>query len=587
MGKNRIDRRSLLLLGMAAGLGGCSWAAPRPPLPPVPPPGGLVAFDIHCHVFNAADLPIRGFLDDIYISASPGLLRYSEEGLVAFVSTIMKGQAIAAEQEAAEINGTAVRLLATDRFSRDYSRTTNAELLRQSVSAAAAELQNDVDVLQRGGTVRSPFAIQDVARQVRGRQQILRDLAAETRNPMNAFVEGRAPSAAAVADGAVNAFLSGSGPQALVGVLWMATLLTRRRRELVERLFDLPETNGTDVRILAPAIIDYSYWLDDFNSSPLQDQIDVMSAIAAHPPSGRAVHSWVSFCPWRQLRESAQAGLVKTAILERGMLGVKLYPVMGFYPIGNEQAQARGERYPCNLESIPNFGKRMDDALRDIYQFCVDNDVPLLAHCSDSEYPYLFDCAQRPLAPKDALGLRGAPTIWAQVLQDYPRLRLNIGHAGGLWDLSAHPDPNRPIPSRPWTPEVIQLISSAPSAYADIADYSSVYDRDQTDDLHILGVVNQSLNAYPGARDKLMYGTDWVMLSMALHAERYYPEMRRLLPSQLGLNAAQTSGFFGGNAARMTGISIKSGVKPQTRQRLEAFYDRHGLDKAVLARFDN
>ena len=575
-----VTRRTMLWSGAALGLTGCGWFAGK--IPPLPPTTARAAIDIHCHVFNARDLPVEGFLDSIYISAGPGVRRYAEEALVALLSLIMKGQGIGACTEANQVNGTQSAGCPGEGLESatvSTSRETDAELLREHVRRAAAVLSGEVSSLRQ--TPHIPGAESASTAQIRAaaRVDLLNGIAQRP-----GFESTEPPSPDAVADGAVKSFLTGSGERELAGLLWLATLTTRPRMELVRRLFALPSSSAGDVRILAPAIVDYGYWLKDQNTTPLAEQIAVMSAIAAHPPQGRAVHGWVSFCPWRQIVEPGQFALVQDAIRNRGFLGVKLYPVMGFYPIGNEQAQLRGERYPADLSNIANFGKKLDDGLRAVYEFCDKEGVPILAHCSHSEYPHLFRADGTVDSAVD-VGLRGAPDGWAVVLKEFPELRLNIGHAGGPWDLSLHPDNPSPCPT--WTAKVIALTAQYENVYTDIADYSTIYDKDPADNDHILGVLKSYLDQHPGAREKLMYGTDWEMLSLTLGAESYYPKMRELISAHLGLDSRQTEGFFGANAARMAGISTsKGGTPPQTRVRLERFYDTAGLDKAILGLFD-
>ena len=90
---------------------------------------------------------------------------------------------------------------------------------------------------------------------------------------------------------------------------------------------------------------------------------------------------------------------------------------------------------------------------------------------------------------------------------------------------------------------------------------------------------------HPAAKERLMYGTDWVMLARTLGVSGYYRGMKRLA-TDLGLSKDQAYGFLGTNAARFLGLSLVDGEKPPTRRRLEAFYDAHQLDKALLKRFD-
>ena len=135
------------------------------------------------------------------------------------------------------------------------------------------------------------------------------------------------------------------------------------------------------------------------------------------------------------------------------------------------------------------------------------------------------------------------------------------------------------------------MLARHKNLYADLADYSSIMHRpnttDQRDDLAIMQKVEKLLDADATglARRKLMYGTDWVMLSISLDVGTYYPSMRDAMSADLSLSP-QT--FVGDNAARFLGLSELSdhAVTPQTRTRLETFYVKHGLDRALLAAWD-
>jgi predicted TIM-barrel fold metal-dependent hydrolase len=269
--------------------------------------------------------------------------------------------------------------------------------------------------------------------------------------------------------------------------------------------------------------------------------------------------------------EPKQFDSVKDAIQSRGFLGVKLYPVMGFLPTGNAHADPAG--YPDKLRKTrPDWAKALDESLAKLYKWCADEGVPILAHCSDSQ------------APSAAAGLRGGPKGWQDVVANggFSGLRLNLGHLGGLWDL-AKPSHND------WTRSVVQMIAGqGNNLYADISDYSSIMHRpttsDASDDKAVTAAVAGYLSQYPAAKNKLMYGSDWVMLSKDMPAELYYPSMRQSLPAAWGIDAP---GFLGGNAARFMGLSkIKGQPVPKTRLRLEAFYQKHGLDKSLLALWD-
>jgi predicted TIM-barrel fold metal-dependent hydrolase len=266
-------------------------------------------------------------------------------------------------------------------------------------------------------------------------------------------------------------------------------------------------------------------------------------------------------------------------VLHQGLIGVKLYPVMGFYPLGNEAAEAAGETYPGELMAIANWGRKLDDNLKALYEFCLSHDVPIMAHCSLSQYPSL-----------DA-GKRASPSAWERLLESdsgrFRTLRLNLAHFGGLWDLAK----DAPEATATWTMALAQILNGDryPNLYADVADYDAVIEY-PTDQIERNGKVMEQLKrALPqgaAGRRKILYGSDWVMLSRAAYTDRYYPQMKRSIMARLDLTKSENDGFLGGNAARFLGLARSAELVPKTRQRLEAFYNAHGLDPQRLRHFD-
>lgn len=91
------------------------------------------------------------------------------------------------------------------------------------------------------------------------------------------------------------------------------------------------------------AELDYDYWLTSGESTPttISSQVDVMETVSI--VTGGRVHAFVPFDPLRQvafklrLTSTDSFTLVKKAIEERGSVGVKLYPPMGFPAYGNAE----------------------------------------------------------------------------------------------------------------------------------------------------------------------------------------------------------------------------------------------------------
>ena len=409
----------------------------------------------------------------------------------------------------------------------------------------------------------------------------------------SAAPRSRAQLAAAAAAGAERHAKNRSGP------FYLVDQLVRPRNDQVITLAALPEMpDRSEIALFTPALIDFSYWLDprahDPNDpdptadpadvTPLADQVAVMSAIAALNRTTTAdrpyaVHPYVPFCPWRQLawEQSRSRSLLspfalgQRAVQQQGFIGFKLYPLMGFAPAGNSRQPPSA--YPARLRKLDEWAAGLDRVLAELYAWCVQEDVPILSHCSFSQYPSL------------AAGQLGSPAAWWTVLDDprFRTLRLNLGHCGGVWDLAPERAARVRGPARGlWPAEVIARLGAAdrpPNLYADLSDFSTVDEclpgGASSPTTTAVGALQRLVAEHPRAAERLMYGTDYMFLTLAPRSEGYLKAMRDCLAPSLGMTAHD---LIGGNAARFLGLTQASSG---TRRRLDAFRkDR------VLARWE-
>lgn len=193
----------------------------------------------------------------------------------------------------------------------------------------------------------------------------------------------------------------------------------------------------------------------------LQRVIEASSRVAAAHPG--EVFPFVPFDP----RRPDGLDHVKDAIKSKGFAGVKLYSRTGWMPLRNQTI------YPGQL------GAELDGRLRKLYQWCQQEDVPLLNHTSPGGFPpegvlvlpriYTDDdyAAAHPLgipqrpnraelwadtaasvlrrhcidmvweAVREVASLSHyvqhtvSPHMWEPVLSEFPKLRLSFGHCGG------------------------------------------------------------------------------------------------------------------------------------------------------------
>jgi predicted TIM-barrel fold metal-dependent hydrolase len=640
-----IDRRYLLRLaaliaangaveGPLLGLAGCVQATP--PLPPPPQIGANVTgIDVHCHVFNARDLPIPGFVVHVALENDPDA-NIQLGPLITFIALLLDQSAVDAKTELAglQAGGTPVAAAIPGQM-----RPENVEVLRRNAYKAALAMQanspaeHDLTTIQhldkvlpRAKTLLAKPLSANISGAAKGnagdtqtaRSDRLRFFATMAQMKNGGAVPGLTPPhqsgvatplvvPALPSDATVTA-LSQSTPESVAnavadgvvenaknrsGVFYLASLVTRSRSDLVAELVDLPKLQDRgDVSLFTPAMVDFTYWLaadasdgndpdptaDPGGITSLADQIAVMSAISSRRRDSAgneltyAVHPFVSFCPWREIAQrqagilppaQQQFGLVKDAILKKGFVGIKMYPLMGFRPTGNASQSA--DIYPARLRELHDFAAKLDLVLEQLYAWCVQNDVPIMAHCSFSQY-------------SSVAGARlGSPQGWWEVLETHKNLRLNLAHAGGIWNLSAARAPTIEKQSGGlWPVDVVGRLGAPenPNLYADIADFSDVLSCDlPVPASSALGGLASLVAKNPASRSRIMYGTDYMFLIQTPGTENYVAKMRDCASAALGISPAD---LMGRNAARFLGLNNPTSG---TRIRLAKFRGDHFLDR--------
>jgi predicted TIM-barrel fold metal-dependent hydrolase len=282
------------------------------------------------------------------------------------------------------------------------------------------------------------------------------------------------------------------------------------------------------------------------------------------------VHSFVPFCPfkqvafWRGLTKDDPMALVQNAVLERGHIGVKMYPPMGFRPLDNASLPANYWIGTPVRQPLPNpaLGADLDAALGALYTWCLANDVPVMAHTSPSNNP---DKKYKPDVT--------APEHWAKVLKAYPGLRVNFGHFGQT-DFVFDKGQN--------ASKLMQHMTAGESSpggrlYADSAFFAEILSDQSAMKSQLRERLKESQNRGDAAlSQRLMYGTDWEMVTIEGGATTGYLSLFEKVFAELQAdpdlkpNSDLANRFFGANAANYLGL--KKGQS--TRARLEAFHGK-------------
>ncbi len=178
--------------------------------------------------------------------------------------------------------------------------------------------------------------------------------------------------------------------------------------------------------------------------------------------------------------------------------GIKIYPPLGYFP---DQA-----------ELLP------------IYQFCMDNDLPVTSHCQpQSFYAYLFGAQQTPQGVYYA-----HPKNWAPLLTKQPyksKLRLDLAHFGGDESVKAFAQ-SPSDPAAEWTQWVAKWITECDYVYTDsaaIADPSCAL------------AVQHIVKGNTGLAKRVMFGSDYVInmfdLSLGGQLSAFFNQYTGLLPA--------------------------------------------------------
>jgi predicted TIM-barrel fold metal-dependent hydrolase len=566
--------------------------------------------DAHCHVFNAADLPIEGFAKKIMVpkSAQTGELvaRFADYpgALEALVHAITVQVKRAAPDMQTEID-------TIDEFEREPGKKpTNAwrqDEDRRHLRSALQLIWFNSDIFsERPLSLTDGIALEVALEEIRLFlfQQIHEEfgkpvLTAEDRDVLSGLTPFQVD---AMADELYSR-------EDLLGryIRW-ALLYTRNRYELAEELDQLHGKIGHKSRIvlMTPAIVDFSKWLEDEDQLSIQDQVDVMTRIACRR-GGPRVHGFVGFDPLRQAlydhHRRSPADMDPMAVVRRaievnqivvgdstrttgGLVGVKLYPPMGFRATDNRHLPDATFNEPAYLRSPDTglgsqIGGKLDAALSKLYTWCSANNVPIMAHTSHS------------FGPSSDYEGRADPIFWADVIKQnaFPQLRINLAHFGHFNKAVQYPRPQNYV-DECWEWTVGKILTSSAEVYADISSLGEILKTGSS--RKIVECMKAFKEHFPNSDERLLYGTDWSMIAQEerfpkLFSSRPFPDLMILFLRAVGYDDAQIEGIMFRNAVRFLGLGKaefeKFGEK-STRGRLEKFYAAHNLSSDWMTAFD-
>lgn len=337
---------------------------------------------------------------------------------------------------------------------------------------------------------------------------------------------------------------------------------------------DLTET-WSDIDLFVPLIADYEYWFKNTIDNPIQNQIETMYSEIILPYQGR-FHAFVPFDPARELafrnglnnpdgqpEKLSSLETVKHAIENLGFVGVKLYNTLGYRPLKNSKGLTPlyRQRISMRNETYSYFfdGDAYDKVLKELYSYCEKNEVPITAHCMShgiEAYPgasYHF----------------GAAELWRPVLEQFPKIRLNLAHFG--WNpVFGYGYGN----NKNWMKDICQMLVDYDHLYTDVAHHEVVTRFRRPDFVQAFKKIQQDFSTdLEKIKKRILYGSDWHVLRRVKNYRSFLKAYQRVMKRTGFYDEDEISDFLGGNA--MAFLGLLSGGK--NRIRLEKFYQKQGI----------
>ncbi|MCS5422194.1 MULTISPECIES: amidohydrolase family protein [Psychrilyobacter] len=298
-----------------------------------------------------------------------------------------------------------------------------------------------------------------------------------------------------------------------------------------KHLLDL--TGGNTDILITPLIMDFDYVKEDGdNFSNLKAQTErLLNAV-----DKASAKLKIKICPfigfdlrklryadglqqiqnlWKTYGSSPQNTTIKE-IKNGSILGIKLYPPMGFNP------------YPANKERYLEF-----------YRWCIEKDIPITVHCQEGSYGGG--------STKKEIKNFTNPLNWLKLFSDNPdlkNLKINFAHFGGEDGVEDMLDPLKfwvgGIDKNSWTYTIIKLLQKYPNTYSDISGYN--YGKDKLNDFssNLRKVIEfdykgQFTEGEFRLKDKLLWGSDVPMVlsedSYEGHYKNYFNQFDKVVKS--------------------------------------------------------
>lgn len=473
-----------------------------------------LCIDAHTHFFNGTDVPVKGYFAGPVAHDLPAPLKQLAELLAPLADELVALAPTASEEFkdlAGRFSGSNVdkRRPSVAMLSRAAvidDRTKRSEEFYRIVRGSAFEQKYNEIQQARPPEVVSLLSVNEANRLgPRSLFDAANASPGQSRNKGFSIAQKRIVESTPYADGF------------LAFVDHMLSPRWQNIRDYAEAFSVTQDAFGIDHAL--GALVDFDGWLDCAPRSAHDDQVKLHQLLSAL--SGGYMRPLVAYNPWTDVRDQGAAlKRVVDAVTNRGYVGVKIYPPNGFYPFGNRTRHGAPGLGPSFAD--------LDIALEQLWEACTALGVPVMAHTNHSS------------GKDDAFDKLGGPAGWRELLKRFNERGsppINLGHFGGAGGGTT------------WTGEFADLMAQkgGERIYSDVGFWDDLQCRDPqapqcgTAKLRLADALKR-----PGVDKRIMYGTDWFMLSTRRGWADYPFE---LLESTKGMPIAPED-FFGLNAQR-------------------------------------
>lgn len=482
--------------------------------------------DVHAHFFNASDVTVKGYLAGPVAHSTGGI----QGRLIKLLAPLADELGAIAPQAKEEYD----RL---DRLASDVRLKTSGQVDLHLESLIANHRQGqsrkfyDLMSTPKG----RPFVEEYNKAQ---REARVKGLNFGNMEAFNELSLANAMSSTEIPLGTLKAkSLRGDSQEYGDGVLaFVGYMLSDRWENLYtyRKAFSVHE-NAIGVDRVLGSLVDFDRWLECAPRSAHEDQMK-LHALMSKLSSGYML-PLISYNPWTDVADNGRSlSLVVKAVTEYGFVGAKVYPANGFRPWGNTDAQG-GAKLPSP--------KRINEALQVFWDKCIELNIPVMAHAGQS------------MGKDNAHDLLAGPDAWRDLVNEYgahgKSPLVNLGHFGG--------DTGGPMNN--WTSEMakVMMLPHGDKVFGDLGYWSELQcdvvkvDRCKKAADRLSNALNVKLNAGERIADRVMFGSDWLMLSR----QPDWPDYAAgLFTTVKGIAPDDVANIFGKNAVRCFGAKVDS-----------------------------